>query len=195
MGSYLRELQRRNVFRAIAAYIVLGWVLLQVSSTLEEALRLPDWFDALVTALLVIGFPVILVFAWVYELTPDGVKKTSSVSESDSIAQTTGRKLDYITIGGIALLLGMILLDRLVLPDRSVPDPIAATTAVPAVLAAGEKSIAVLPFVAMTGSKEDEFQKYARRERYQIAQQARMLASGETEQEIKAQIEAAGFVF
>jgi TolB-like protein/Tfp pilus assembly protein PilF len=157
MGSYLRELQRRNVFRAIAAYIVLGWVLLQVSGTLEEALRLPDWFDALVTALLVIGFPVTLVFSWVYELTPGGVKKTSSVPQSDSIAKTTGRKLDYITIAGIVLLLGVILFDRLVLPDRSEQNPTASTAAEPAVLAADEKSIAVLPFVAMTDSKEDEF--------------------------------------
>jgi TolB-like protein/tetratricopeptide (TPR) repeat protein len=156
MGSYFRELQRRNVFRAIAAYIVLGWVLLQVSSTLEETLRLPDWFDAVVTAMLVIGFPVILVFSWIYELTPDGVKKTSSVSTSDSIAQATGRKLDYITLAGIGLLLGVILLDRLVLSDRSEQHQVASTTTEPVVLAA-EKSIAVLPFVPMTGTKEDEF--------------------------------------
>ena len=156
MGSYLRELQRRNVFRAIAAYIVLGWVLLQVSSTLEETLRLPEWFDAVVTAMLVIGFPVILVFSWIYELTPDGVKKTSSVSASDSIAQATGRKLDYITLAGIGLLLGVILLDRLVLSDRSEQNQVASTATEPAVLAA-EKSIAVLPFVPMTGTKEDEF--------------------------------------
>lgn len=157
MGNYLRELQRRNVFRAIAAYIVLGWVLLQVSSTLEEALRLPDWFDALVTALLVIGLPVVLVFSWIYELTPDGVKKTTNVAESDSIAQATGRKLDYITIAGIVLLIGVILFDRLALPDRSEQEPVATTAAEPAILAADEKSIAVLPFVAMTDAREDEF--------------------------------------
>jgi TolB-like protein/Tfp pilus assembly protein PilF len=157
MGSYLRELQRRNVFRAIAAYLVLGWVLLQVSSTLEEALRLPDWFDALITAFLVIGFPLILVFSWVYELTPDGVKKTSSVPESDSIAQATGRKLDYITIAGIVLLIAVILLDRLALPDRSEQSPVPSIAAEPVGLAADEKSIAVLPFVAMTDSREDEF--------------------------------------
>ncbi len=136
MGNYLRELQRRNVFRALAAYIVLGWVLLQVSSTLEEALRLPDWFDALVTALLVIGFPVVLVFSWIYELTPDGVKKTTSVAESDSIAQTTGRKLDYITIAGIVLLIGVILFDRLVLPDNREQEPVAMASTEPVVLAA-----------------------------------------------------------
>lgn len=155
MAKYFQELQRRNVFRAVAAYIVLGWVLLQVSSTLEETLGLPDWFDAVVTALLVIGFPLLVIFSWVYELTPDGVKKTSSVPHEQSIAESTGRRLDYITVAGVVVLVVVIIGDRL-----WVPEPV-AETAQSAVHSAGpaeiDKSIAVLPFVAMTTSQEDEF--------------------------------------
>jgi TolB-like protein/Tfp pilus assembly protein PilF len=158
MNTYFRELLRRNVFRAVAAYIVLGWVLLQVSSTLEEALGLPGWFDAVVTALIVIGFPVIVVFSWVYELTPDGVKKTSSVPDELSIAQRTGRKLDYITMAGIAVLISVILFDRMFMSEQSEPPaPAVAAALQPTAPSSDDKSIAVLPFVAMTQSKEDEF--------------------------------------
>jgi TolB-like protein/Tfp pilus assembly protein PilF len=157
MGNYLRELQRRNVFRAIAAYIVLGWILLQVSTTLEDALDLPDWFDAVVTALLVIGFPPILIFSWVYELTPDGLKKTSNVPDEQSIAHSTGRRLDYITVAGVVVLLVVILIDRLYVPEPATEASPAVTQAVAAVSSSDDKSIAVLPFVAMTTSQEDEF--------------------------------------
>lgn len=155
MGKYLQELQRRNVFRAVAAYIVLGWILLQVSATLEDTLGLPDWFDAVVTGLLIIGFPLILIFSWVYELTPDGVKKTSSVPHEQSIAESTGRRLDYITVAGVVLLVAVIIADRLWIPRPIAEAPQAATqSAAPAEI---DKSIAVLPFVAMTTSQEDEF--------------------------------------
>lgn len=157
MGNYLRELQRRNVFRAIAAYIVLGWILLQVSTTLEDALELPEWFDAVVTALLVIGFPLILIFSWVYELTPGGLKKTSSVPDGQSIAHSTGRRLDYITVGGVVVLLAVILVDRLFVPEPAAESPATTSQAVAAVSSSDDKSIAVLPFVAMTTSQEDEF--------------------------------------
>jgi TolB-like protein/Tfp pilus assembly protein PilF len=158
MGTYFHELLRRNVFRAVAAYIVLGWVLLQVSTTLEEALGLPAWFDAVVIALLVIGFPLLIVFSWVYELTPDGVKKTSHVPNEQSIAHTTGRKLDYITVAGIAVLIGVIVLDRVFVAERSEPATVGNEASLqPGSLTGDEKSIAVLPFVAMTESKEDEF--------------------------------------
>ena len=157
MGNYLRELQRRNVFRAIAAYIVLGWILLQVSTTLEDALGLPEWFDAVVTALLVIGFPVILIFSWVYELTPDGLKKTSNVQNEHSIADSTGRKLNYITVAGVAVLVAVIVVDRVFVPEPASEADAATAPAVAPTISNDDKSIAVLPFVAMTTSQEDEF--------------------------------------
>jgi fucose permease len=72
--SFLGELKRRNVFRVAGVYAVVGWLLVQVAASLEEAIGLPAWFDGLVVALLAIGFPIGLIFAWAFELTPDGIK-------------------------------------------------------------------------------------------------------------------------
>jgi TolB-like protein/Tfp pilus assembly protein PilF len=162
MTGYLKELQRRNVFRAVAAYIVLGWILLQVASGLEEALDLPAWFDTIIAALLTIGFPVVIIVSWVYEITPDGLQKTRAVSDEHSIASDTGRRLNYITVAGIVVLLGVVIADRFI--SKPDVDPVqgelaAATTDVPmaSTSAVTSKSIAVLPFVPMTASQDDEF--------------------------------------
>jgi hypothetical protein len=158
--SYFQELKRRNVFRAVIAYVVLGWILLQVSTNLEEALNLPAWFDALVAALLAVGLPVVVVFSWVYELTPEGLLKTADVPEEQSVTPRTGRRLDIFTAIGVVVLIGLVLADRITGPSEEfTTEQTAATdadvTAAPA--AAADKSIAVLPFVAMTDSKDDEF--------------------------------------
>ena len=76
--SILSELRRRNVFRVAALYLVAGWVLLQVADLLFGALDLPEWSLRLVLGLLLLGLPLALIFAWVYELTPDGSASTTS---------------------------------------------------------------------------------------------------------------------
>ena len=158
--GYFQELKRRNVFRAIIAYVVLGWILLQVSTNLEEALELPAWFDAVVAALLAIGLPVVMVFSWVYELTPEGILKTADVPEEQSVTPRTGRRLDIFTAIGVVVLIGLALADRFTgSSEGPAAEQIAATdaeiTVAPTVNT--DKSIAVLPFVAMTDSKDDEF--------------------------------------
>ncbi len=70
--SLYAELKRRNVFKVGVVYLGVAWLLLQVSDTLGPALRLPEWFISAVAFLLILGFPVALVFAWAFELTPDG---------------------------------------------------------------------------------------------------------------------------
>lgn len=158
--SYFQELKRRNVFRAVIAYVVLGWILLQVSTNLEEALNLPAWFDGLVAALLAIGLPIVAVFSWVYELTPEGLLKTEDVPEEQSITPRTGRRLDVFTAIGIVVLIGLVLMDRITGPaDESTAEQTVATDARSNVSPppSADKSIAVLPFVAMTDSKDDEF--------------------------------------
>ena len=170
MANYFEELKRRNVFRAVIAYVVLGWILLQVSTNLEEALNLPAWFDAVVTALLAIGLPVVAVFSWVYELTPDGLYKTSDVPPEHSVTTNTGRRLDIFTAVGVVILIGLVLADRFMpgTATEEVQEPVAAesvadtaTAEVPAeaevTQTTAEKSIAVLPFVAMSDSRDDEF--------------------------------------
>ncbi len=160
MAGYLKELQRRNVFRAVAAYIVLGWILLQVAGGLENALSLPPWFDTIIAAALAIGLPVVIIVSWVYEITPEGLQKTRNVAEHHSISTDTGRRLNYITVAGIVVLLGVVVADRFV--SRPDADSAPATSPQDAIFveaapSANSKSIAVLPFVAMTASQDDEF--------------------------------------
>ena len=79
MSSLLSELRRRNVFKVGAAYLVLGWVVMQVTDLVTPALHLPEWTLSLVTWLGVIGFPFALLFAWAFELTPGGLKRSEEV--------------------------------------------------------------------------------------------------------------------
>lgn len=104
MSSLFSELKRRNVFRVAGAYAVVGWILAQIATTLEESLELPAWFDASIVALLLLGLPIALIFAWAFELTPEGVVKTEAVPEGESITTDTGRKLDYAIVAGLVAL-------------------------------------------------------------------------------------------
>ena len=104
MGGFFHELKRRNVVRVGGAYAVVGWLLVQVATTLEESMNLPAWFDGLIVALLLIGLPIVLIFSWAFELTPDGVVRTEDVPESESITPQTGRKLDYVIVAGLVIL-------------------------------------------------------------------------------------------
>ncbi|MFT5519981.1 MAG: hypothetical protein ACI9IA_000568 [Enterobacterales bacterium] len=77
--SLFIELRRRNVFRIAGIYAVVGWVLMQVAGTLEASLNLPEWFDSVITAGLLIGYPIALLLSWVFEMTPEGVKRTEDL--------------------------------------------------------------------------------------------------------------------
>jgi TolB-like protein len=170
--SLFAELKRRNVFRTGVAYLALGWVVTQVTSTVAPLLHLPDWIGSVVVWIGVIGFPFVIMFSWVYELTPEGLKRESEVDRSDSITHVTGRRLDYITIGLLVLAIGFSAFDRFV-PRRNASttsseasvaaasgrpaatsNAPATTTAAPA---ASDNSIAVLPFVDMSQAKDQEY--------------------------------------
>ena len=96
--SLFKELKRRNVFRVGAAYLVLAWIVIQVTDSAVPALRLPEWVNSLVFLLGAIGFPFALFFAWAFEITPEGVVKEAEVNRDKSLTQTTGRKLDFVII-------------------------------------------------------------------------------------------------
>jgi len=113
--SFLTELKRRNVLRVGIAYAVVSWLLLQVSDTLVPALRLPEWFHSGVALLLILGFPVALLFAWAFELTPEGLKKERDIDRSESIANVTGRKLDFVIIGLLVTALAYLAYDKFML--------------------------------------------------------------------------------
>jgi TolB-like protein/Tfp pilus assembly protein PilF len=141
MSSFINELKRRNVVRVSVAYIVASWLLIQAAGVLEPALLLPEWVDRVVTVFLMIGFPIVIIFAWAFELTPDGVKLTRDVDQGSSITQTTGKKLEYFTIAGLSLVVVFFLAKEFLISE---PQP--QTEEVVAVEEPMPTSIAVLPF-------------------------------------------------
>jgi adenylate cyclase len=162
--SLIDELKRRNVFKAGAAYLALGWVVTQVTSTVAPVLHLPEWISQVVIWIGVIGFPFVILFSWIYELTPEGLKREREVDRSASITHITSRRLDYIIIGLLVLAIGLFVFDRFV-PRRGEPATVAreapATSAAPDAAsvapAASDNSIAVLPFVDMSQSRDQEY--------------------------------------
>jgi len=166
--SLFAELRRRNVFKAAAAYLALGWVVVQITATLVPALNLPSSLVPIVTWIGVIGFPFVIMFSWVYELTPEGLKRESEVDRSASITHITSRRLEYIIISLLVLAIGLFAFDRFVSHrvEHAVAWREAQTTTVPSAStssaasaspAASDNSIAVLPFVNMSDDKANEF--------------------------------------
>ena len=98
------ELRRRNVFKVCVAYAVLSWLLVKLIDALSPMIGAGDRLIQILTLVLILGFPVIVLFAWAYEITPEGLKPTSQVDKSKSITADTGRKLNYLVfiILGIA---------------------------------------------------------------------------------------------
>ena len=162
--SLIDELKRRNVFKVGVAYVVAAWLLLQLTEVLVELLGLPENAGKYVILLLVIGFPVALFFAWAFELTPEGLRKEKDVDQSQSITKQTGRKLDFMVIGVMAVALAYFAYDKLVLSTARDAALVEATTqamteqnTVEGASAQIGKSIAVLPFVNMSSDAEQEY--------------------------------------
>lgn len=146
--NLLSELKRRNVFRVGIAYLVFGWLMLQVADVLFPALRLPDWSITLVAVLLAIGFVPVLLFAWVYELTPEGLKREAEVDRSQSITHATARKLDLVTIAMVVVAALVLIVDRMLL-DREIEQRVDRST--------HDYSIAVLPFDDLSDTQDQEY--------------------------------------
>ncbi|MEM1402752.1 MAG: tetratricopeptide repeat protein [Pseudomonadota bacterium] len=169
MGLF-SELKRRNVFRVAGVYAVVGWLLVQVAATVEQAIALPEWFDAVVLSFLVIGFPIILVFAWAFELTPEGIKRTSDVAVDDSITTKTGSKLDLLLVIALFVFAAAIIAPRF-LPSgapqfaeeeadtapQSVITTEASGSAQTEVGTDSRASIAVLPFADLSPDGDQEY--------------------------------------
>ena len=147
MSGLYSELKRRNVFRVAFAYALVGWVLLQIADVFFPALSLPEWTIRLVAGLLIIGFPLALLFAWAFELTPEGLKKEHEVDRDLSITHKTGRKLDFVVIAVLAIAVTLFTFDKFVW-DISDPANVSGDN---------DKSIAVLPFVNMSDDPANEY--------------------------------------
>ena len=151
MNSLFAELRRRNIFRVAGVYAVTGWILSQASGVLEEALSLPSWFDTIVVVLVLIGFPIAILLAWAFEMTPEGMKRTENVNDEYSIAAKTGRKLDF------AILAGLVLVVALIIGGRFLPQKTTAPENTQQVQTDEKPSIAVLPFEDYSPNKDQEY--------------------------------------
>ena len=174
--SFFAELKRRNVFRVGIAYVVGGWLLLQLTDVLSELLDLPDVVGRAIVLLVAIGLPVALFFAWAFEMTPEGVKREKDVDRTQSITPHTGKKLNNTILVMMALVIAYLLFDKFsgpkgmqsepfsqqsseqagatedkgtLTPDEATPSSIEAHKA--------DKSIAVLPFTNRSPNADDAY--------------------------------------
>lgn len=162
--SVIAEFSRRNVFKVAFAYAAISWLLIQIVTAIEEPLGLPGWFDTLIIVLLIIGFPVATVFAWIFEITPDGIMKSADVPVGESIAPVTRQRLNYAIIGVLLLAVVFLVVDDYFTPAE--PGPSASETVEPSRSAATAdteapannetETIAVLPFESFVDDAEQQ---------------------------------------
>jgi TolB-like protein len=159
--SFLGELKRRNVVRVALLYVVSAWVILQIIATLGSMLELPGWVGKLALLALGLGLPVALGISWAYELTPDGLKRDSSVAPSESQRHDNARRLNVVTLIVAALAILTVALDRF-LPAGDAHRPAAAVQAdagegAAKASATATTGIAVLPFANLSADSEQDF--------------------------------------
>ncbi len=148
-SHFLAELKRRNVYKVAVAYLVVAWLLVQAGSILFPTFEAPTWVMKVFVAIVVLGFPIALVIAWAFEMTPTGMKRTENVSPNEFIPQWSARKFAALIVT-IALLAGGLLVFQMLRSKSISSAPSAASTV-------SEKSIAVLPFLNESGDPGDEY--------------------------------------
>src|SRR6266550_648178 len=116
--NFFAELKRRNVIRFAGLYLVGAWLLTQVASTVLPMFGAPDWLPRSIVSLLAIGFIPALIFSWVFEMTPEGLKRDQDVAPEQSITPRTGRRMDRMIIVVLVLALGYFAFDKFVLTPR-----------------------------------------------------------------------------
>ena len=153
--SFFDELKRRNVFRVAIAYVLLGWAVLQGADFLLDLAGAPEWVIRVFAIAGLVGFPFALFFAWAYELTPEGIKRESEVQRSQSITARTGRKLNGVIIGLLALVIVLMVVERFFFAgnnEQRVADQPQSTPEQTAI-----QSIAVLPFRDMSAARDQAY--------------------------------------
>ncbi|MEM1404424.1 MAG: tetratricopeptide repeat protein [Pseudomonadota bacterium] len=155
--GFFNELKRRNVFRVAGVYAVVGWLLMQVAAALEDAVNLPAWFDGMVVSLLLICLPLALIFAWAFELTPEGLKRTAQVSPEDSITNQTASKLDFVLIMALLVFAGAMIVPRFLEQPTVVHAQSDAEGGEAEVSSKADASIAVLPFADLSQQQDQEY--------------------------------------
>ena len=113
--SFLGEIRRRKVFQVAAVYAVVAWLLVQVITSISEPLSLPNWADTLVIVLLAVGFPIAVILAWAFDLTPQGIKSDLEIQCSGAPAQVGGQRLNHLLQGLVLVAVGFLVVDQYLL--------------------------------------------------------------------------------
>ena len=160
--SFIEELKRRNVIRVSIAYVVVGWLVSQVAEFAIETFGAPDWVLKIFVVFLMLGFPIVAVFAWAFEMTPEGIKLERDVDRSQSIVKHTRRKLDYTIVFVLVLALGYFIFDEFQDQANETATTVVKTsvqTEAPTAVDSTpvDPSIAVLPFADMSPEQDQGY--------------------------------------
>src|SRR6266536_1544907 len=142
-GNFFAELKRRNVYKVAVAYIVAGWALAQGIAQVFPVFNVPNWVVRLIVVLTIIGFPFALIFAWAFEITPEGLKRTEEADAMPASARPTSRTWIYIIVIGVVISAGLFFLGYTAGNRSTSPQK--------------DKSIAVLPFQSLSEDKNDAY--------------------------------------
>ncbi len=152
LGNFLAEVKRRNIYKVAVAYVVAAWLLIQIATQVFPFFDIPNWGVRLVVLLLILGFPVVMILAWAFEITPEGIKRAEEVAAHESITRRTGRKIAGITIALAVIAGGLFALRFWSSTNAPASSPNeSATSGIP------EKSIAVLPFENLSDDKSNAY--------------------------------------
>jgi len=143
-GNIFDELKRRNVYKVAVAYIVAGWALAQGIAQVFPVFDIPNWIVRLIVLLIVVGFPFALIFAWAFEITPEGVKRTAEADAMPRSTRPMNRTWIYVVVVGATISVALFFLGRYTAENR--------------IMSSGDKkSIAVLPFASLSDDKNDAY--------------------------------------
>lgn len=151
LQNLISELKRRNVFRVATAYAIAGWLIIQICTATFPYLNLPEWLITAVIVFVLIGLPLSIIFAWAFELTPEGLKKSQEVDITESVTSRTGKKLNGIIITILSMAVIFLLVERVFFAEAAFIENQSGLANIQTA------SIAVLPFVNMSGDENNEY--------------------------------------
>jgi len=160
--SFFRELQRRNVFKVGAAYVVMAWLVIQVADAILNNITAPDWVFHVLLLFLAIGLPFALFFAWAFEITPEGIMRESEINRERSITLQTGKKLNLMITAALLLAISYLLYDKFFMREPGVRPALSeqslnTANETSAKMTISKLSIAVLPFENRSSLEDDAF--------------------------------------
>src|SRR5436189_3992762 len=151
--TFLTELKRRKVYRVAVAYAIVAWLLIQATSILFPTFEAPSWVMKVFVTAVILGFPVALILAWAFDLTPEGLKRSDEVPQTQAIAPKAGKKWTAIIVAAAVLAASLLAFQFIRTRKSPVSEPTKQTASIPVL----DKSVAVLPFENLSSDKENAF--------------------------------------